>query len=193
MMNRYICLLTLSLLSITACLDLSDQDSADGTSSQASVATLDPGGLAGSPQLSAVMTGRVCETYGSQLCVGAPTIAFQDPVLETVDGRILQIASVTGGVHLAFNADPTRCVAVKNASTLVEVRACTVDSAVWIPQLGQDGHSCLFQNKATNGYLGGPNTGGKFNVVDRAATGWSKQFTVFSLSPNFLPCGDPAL
>jgi hypothetical protein len=189
MMKRHIPLLALPLLSIAACLDMSDQESADGTSSQASVATLDPGGLAGSPQPSAVITGRICETFGSKFCVGAPTIAFQDPVLETTGGRILQIGSVAGGVHLAFNADPTRCVAVKNASTSVEVRACTVDSATWIPQLGPDGISCLFLNKL-GGYLSGPNSEGKFNVVARGANGWLQQFIVVSLSPNFLPCGN---
>lgn len=177
MMKRHLCLLVLPLLSIAACLDMSDQDAAEGASSQASVATPDPGRLAGSPQPDAVLAiERVCETFGA-FCVGAPTIAFEDPVVETAGGRILQIVSVAGGVNLAFNADPTRCVAVKNASTLVEVRACTVASAVWKMQNGPDGHSCLFQNQL-GGFLSGPGNGGRFNVVSRGASGWLQQYTV---------------
>jgi hypothetical protein len=194
-MKQRICLLALPLLSIAACLDMSDQDSTDGTSSQASVTTLDPGGLPGSPQADAIIggTSTICETYGGSRCVGAPTIAFEDPVLETATGRFLQIApvaGVAGGVTLAFATDPTRCVAVKNASSLVEVRACSVQSAIWIPQLGSDGHSCIFQNHLNKEYLGGPNTGGQFNVVGKNATGgWLKQFTLSFLPRGFFPCG----
>jgi hypothetical protein len=191
MMKRRICWLALPLLSIAACLDVSAQDSADGTSSRAPVATPDPGGLAGSQaDAIAVAQGpRICESYGSLLCVGAPTIAFEDPVLETAGGRVFFIRPVDGGVNLAFNADPTRCVAVRNATALVEVRACAnVESATWIPQVGPDGHSCLFLNKR-GGYLSGPNNVGQFEVVARGQKGWSQQFTAFSVVPTHLPCG----
>lgn len=190
MMKRQLCLLALPLLSITACLDMSDQDAADVTSSQASLSTLDPGDLAGSPEADApaAVDGRICETYGSR-CVGAPTIAFQDPVIETDSGRNLQIARVAGGWHLAFTADLTRCVAVKNGTTQVEVRACaSAASAVWTILPGPDGHSCRFQNTVNHLFLGGPNDGGKFSVVgDDAAGGWLKQFYVPGLPRGILP------
>src|SRR4051812_136343 len=161
-MRRHICLLALPLLSTAACLDMSDQDTTDGTSSQAAGIT------------PAAVTGRVCETFGA-FCVGAPTIAFEDPVVETTGGRILQIVPVAGGVNLAFNADTTRCVAVKNNSSLVEVRACSQASATWIPQRGPDGQSCLFQN-LLGGFLSGADSGGQFNVKARGANGWFQQF-----------------
>lgn len=171
MMKRHISLLALPLLSIAACMDMSDQDSTDGTSSQAAEAAA----LAGSPQAAAAPTGRLCESHGS-FCVGAPTIAFEDPVVETAGGRIFQFPTSGGFVLFAFNADPTRCAAVKNNSDLVEVRACTnVPSALWIPQLGPDGHSCIFQNQL-GGYLSGPNSGGQFQVKSKGANGWFQQF-----------------
>jgi hypothetical protein len=168
-MMRNICLLALPL-SITACLDMSDQDPMDGTSSQA----LGPAVT--------ITTDRICETFGS-FCVGAPTIAFEDPVVETPTGRIFQINSVTGGVHLAFNADPTRCAAGKNNSTLVEVRACTVPSATWIMQPGPNAGSCIFQNQL-GGVLSGPNSAGQFEVRSRGASGWLQQFFIPSHACN---------
>lgn len=179
MKKRYISLLALPLLSIAACLDMSDQDSTDGTSSQAAEAAA----LAGSPQAGATVIGTICETYGSHFCVGAPTIAFEDPVVETANGRSLEIVDVPGGVVLAFNAPGNKCVAVKNASTLVEVRSCDVASAVWIRQTGPDGHSCIFEATSTSTtqprtYLAGPNrAGGQFSVVSKPPpTGWLQQF-----------------
>ncbi len=175
MMKRHIPLLALPLFSIAACLDMSGQDSTDGSSSQAAGAAA----LAGSPQAAATITNRICETNGS-FCVGAPTIAFEDPVVETTGGRIFQIQTSGGFVLLAFNADPTRCVAVKNGSTntdgLVEVRACSgVPSALWVPQRGPDGQSCIFQNQLGL-YLSGRNMGTQFHVRAKGEGGWFQQF-----------------
>jgi hypothetical protein len=171
MMKRRICLLAVPLLSIAACLDMSGPDSADGTSSQASAV---------SPDAITQIDTALCETYGGMRCVGAPSLAFEDPVRETATGRTLHIAAVEGGVHLAFAADSSRCVAVKNGTNLVEVRACSgVHSAVWTLQPGADGHSCMFQNSVNSQFLGGPNNGGQFNTVGAKATGgWLKQFTI---------------
>jgi hypothetical protein len=166
MMKRRICLLALPLLSTAACLDMRDQDSTDGTSSQA----LAP----------RVLTDHICEQFGAQWCVGAPTLAFEDPVVETVSGRIMQFIFVSGGVNLAFNADPTKCVAVKNNSNLVEIRACSQPSAVWIVQTGPNGHSCVFQNQL-GGVLGGRGDGGQYSVVPTTDKPAFKQFTVPSL------------
>jgi hypothetical protein len=155
-------------------MDLSDQDPIDGTSSQA----VGP--------LVTITTDNICETFGSgPSCVGAPTIAFEDPVVETASGRIFQINSVTGGVHLAFNADPTRCVAVKNNSELIEVRACTVSSATWIMQPGPHPGACLFQNQL-GGFLSGPGNGGRFllGTRDAAQFGLLQQFTIPSHACN---------
>jgi hypothetical protein len=165
---------------------MSDQDSADGTSSQASVA-------AGSPQAAAPITDRICESHGS-FCVGAPTLAFQDHVVETAGGRIFQVPASGSFVLFAFNADPTRCVAVKNGSDQVEVRACTnVPSALWIPQLGPDGHSCIFQNQiggpSGSVYLSGRGDGSQFHVKSKGADGWFQQFTFPDLPPGSLACG----
>jgi hypothetical protein len=171
MMKRHISLLALPLLSIAACLDMSDQESTDGISSQETGAAA----LAGSPQPAAV-TGRICESHGS-FCVGAPTIAFEDPVVETAGGRIFQIPTSGGFVLFAFNADPTRCVAVKNGSDLVEVRACNnVPSALWIPQRGPDGTSCIFQNQLGL-YLSGLDNGSQLHVKTKGLGGWFQQFT----------------
>jgi hypothetical protein len=166
MMKRYIPLLALPLFSIAACLDMSDQDSTDGTSSQAA-------DLAESPQ-AAAGTSRICETNGS-FCVGAPTIAFEDPVVETAGGRIFQVPTSGNFVLFAFNADPTKCVAVKNGSSLVEVRSCNVPSALWIPQRGPDHSSCIFQNQLGL-YLTGHNDGGQFHVESKGAAGAFQQF-----------------
>jgi hypothetical protein len=165
-MMKRICLLALPLLSTAACLDMSDQDPADGTSSQA----LAP----------RVLTDHICESFGS-FCVGAPTLAFDDPVVETVSGRIIKFVPVAGGVNLALQIDPTKCVAVKNNSNLVELRACSQPSAVWIVGTGPNGHSCVFQNQL-GGLLGGHNIEGRqFTVVPTTDTAAFKQFIVPSL------------
>jgi len=177
-MKRCICLLAVPLLSIAACLDTSDQDSADGTSSQASVAN---------PDAIIQIDTPVCETFGGRRCVGAPSLAFEAPVRETATGRTLRIVAVTGGVHLSFLADTSRCVAVKNGTNVVEVRACTgVRSAIWTLHRGQDPDSCMFQNIVNSGFLAGPNDGGVFNTVGPNTTGgWLKQFTIpgFTCNP----------
>lgn len=170
---RHICLLALPFASLAACMDMSDQDPMDGTSSQAV-----------GPAVT-ITTDRICETFGSS-CVGAPTIAFEDPVVETPTGRIFQINSVTGGVHLAFNADPTRCVAVKNNSELIEVRACTVSSATWIMEPGPHAGSCIFENQL-GGFLSGPGSGGGrflLGTRDAAMQGLLQQFTISSHACN---------
>lgn len=180
-MKRYICLLALPLLSIAACLDMSDQDSADGTSSLASAATADPG--AGSPQVAAPTPGPLCERHGA-FCVGAPTIAFGDPVVETLSGRTLAISTSGAFVLLALSADPTRCVAVKNGSTstdgLVEIRACNnpAGNILWIPQRGSDsdGQSCIFQSQVGL-FLSGHNNGTQFHVRRKGDPDhWFQQF-----------------
>jgi len=163
MRKRHICLLALPLLSTAACLDMSDQDPADGTSSQA---------LA--PRM---ITDHICESFGQHFCVGAPGLAFEDPVVETPTGRVIQINPVAGGVNLALQIDPTKCVAVKNNSNLVELRACSQPSAVWIVGNGPNGHSCVFQNQL-GGVLGGPNTGAQFRVVSSDDSELFKQFVV---------------
>jgi len=176
MTKRRIYFLALPLLSTPACLDMSDQDAADETSSQASLSTLDPAAV---PAAAGV---RICYSHGD-FCVGAPTIAFQDPVVETAGGRLFQVLAGGGFVAFAFNADPTRCVAVKNGSDLVEVRACSgVPSALWIAQRGPDGQSCIFQNQIHDAanqpvYLSGHNDGSPFHVVRKGANDWFQQFT----------------
>jgi hypothetical protein len=152
-------------------MDTSDQAPADDTSSGASLAI--------SPQATAA---NICESHGT-FCVGAPTIAFEDPVVETPTGRLFQIMPVAGGVNLAFNADPTKCVAVKNATTLVEVRACSQPSAVWSIQTGPDTHSCIFQNQVSKLYLAGSNSAGNQFTVQPKANGSFQQFTTAGICP----------
>ena len=179
-MKKRICLLALPVLSIAACMDMSDPDSADGTSSQASAVTPDDIVQIDTP---------VCETFGGRRCIGAPSLAFEAPVRETATGRTLRIVAVSGGVHLAFLADTSRCVAVKNGTTSVEIRACdtNVQSAIWTLHRGQDPDSCMFKNTVNSLFLAGPNNGGTFNTVGANATGgWLKQFTI----PHFT-CPNP--
>jgi hypothetical protein len=163
MLKRRICLLALPLLSIAACLDTSDQDSADGTSFQA---------------LGVPPAASICESHGS-FCVGAPSLAFEGRVLETASGRNFEFVSTATGINLAFSADPTRCAALADTSPLVEVRACTVEGASWSIQTGPDGHSCVFKNRL-GGFLSGFDDGSQFQVLDASAThaGWRQQFTV---------------
>ncbi|HEX3761333.1 MAG TPA: hypothetical protein VHW23_21705 [Kofleriaceae bacterium] len=163
MMKLRICLLALPLLSTAACLDTSDQDSADGTSSQA---------------LAARAAASICESHGS-FCVGAPSLAFEAPVVETASGRNFLLVATPTGFNLAFSADPTRCVAVKDNGASVEVRACTMAgaNAVWIIETGPDGHSCVFQSRV-GGFLSGHNDGGQFTVEGIRASGAFQQFTV---------------
>jgi hypothetical protein len=171
MMKRHLCLLAVPLLSIAACIDTSDPDSAADTSSQASAVSAD--------DIVQVDT-HVCESFGDQRCIGAPDLAFESPVRATATGRTLRIVAVTGGVHLSFLADTSRCVAVKKGSTSVEVRACSgVQSAVWTLHRGQNADSCMFKNTVNSLFLAGPNNGGQFNTVGANATGgWLKQFTI---------------
>src|SRR3954447_1065065 len=93
MRKLHLCWLALPLLSTAACLDMSDQDSADGTSSQA---------------LAPRAAVSICESHG-RFCVGAPTLAFEDPVVETASGRNFLLVATPTGFNLAFSADPTRC------------------------------------------------------------------------------------
>ncbi|HSR98002.1 MAG TPA: hypothetical protein VLM79_13170 [Kofleriaceae bacterium] len=150
MMKRRIYLLALPLLSITACLDMSDQDAADGTSSQESVTP-------------AVARSTVCYSHGG-FCIGAPTIAFGDRVVETTGGRIFQVQASGNFVRFAFDAEPNKCVALNDTNgdgKKVVVRACTVSSALWIPERGPDGTSCIFKNSLSQ-YLTGHNDGTPF-------------------------------
>jgi hypothetical protein len=65
MLKRRICLLALPLLPTAACLDTSDQDSADGTSSQA---------------LGVPPAASICESHGSfQSAAGHPTLTAHRP------------------------------------------------------------------------------------------------------------------
>ena len=188
MTKRHVYLLALPLMSTTACLDMSDQDAADDISSQASLSTLD------SAAVPATTGFRICESHG-QFCVGAPTIAFQDSVEETPSGRLFEVLLVdtTAGqrlVQFVFDGGMNKCVAVKNNSDLVQVRACGTDvvSAFWIPERGPDGQSCTFRNKGTSVYLSGHNDAGLFHVKEKAATadGWRQQFGI----PGIASCID---
>lgn len=161
-----ICLLALPLLSTAACLDMSDQDSVDGTSSQA---------------LAPRAAASICESHGS-FCVGAPSLAFEAPVVETASGRNFLLVATPTGFNLAFSADPTRCVTPKTNSDVVEIRACSVagTNAVWTIGIGPDGVSCVFQSQSTQGgFLSGHNkSGSQVTVEGFRASGTFQQFTV---------------
>jgi hypothetical protein len=174
MMKRRVYLLALPLLSITACLDMSDQGAAGVTSSQESRSTLDPAAV---PAVDGI---RICESHGG-FCVGAPTIAFQDSVIENTGGRFFQLQLGAGSVAFAFNAELNKCVALKDGTDLVQVRACSgVPSARWMPERGRDGTSCIFRNQVkVNGvsvYLSGQNNGSRFEAKPLEAGGWFQQF-----------------
>jgi hypothetical protein len=188
MMKSRVYLLALPLMSTAACLDMSDQDAADVTSSQASLSTLDPAAVPAATPI------RFCESHG-QFCVGAPTIAFQDSVEETPSGRdftLLVITTPDNGhfLALAFNADTNKCVAVKTNSDLVQVRACTeASNAFWVPERGPDGQSCIFRNQGTNMYLSGGNNASKFVLKAKGAKNAFQQFGI----PHVASCADSIL
>jgi hypothetical protein len=132
--------------------------------------------LTGASGASAVTEGFICET-NSGYCVGTPTLNFDDPIIET-HGRILQMANVGSSeidVKFPFNEDPSKCVAVANAGTLVEIRACSVASAVWVVQRGKDGISCIFENQQFGGYLSGDAKGHQYRLEAKNANGWFQQ------------------
>jgi hypothetical protein len=114
------------------------------------------------PALASVI---ICNSSGNQLCIGAPTIGFGDPVELTATGRNITRADQfltynTFEVYeLKFTADSTKCVGVQNANSKVTVRACSggqSSNTYWARDVQPDG-SIKWISTTKNGLLASDN------------------------------------
>ena len=139
--------------------------------------------LAAAPPASASGAALICETNGSY-CVGDPnrSLPLYDPVKEMLAGRIIDVNS-QGGVSykLAFDDDPSKCVAAANSGLTVVIHPCSGAGVIWKAALGKDGFSCIFQNQEFSGkYLSGADKGTQFQLKAKGAAGWYQQFILSS-------------
>jgi hypothetical protein len=134
--------------------------------------------LAASPAASARVGLHLCETFGHNYCVGAPTINLYDPVIETTGGRLLNfIPSSGGGEKIAFSADITKCVAAANNGHDVVVHPCDGSGTVWIEHQCP-ATTCFENNKFATLYLSGRDSlGSQYQIKIRGAAGWDQQFS----------------
>ena len=124
----------------------------------------------------------ICEAFG-HYCVGAPSLALFDPVVETTGGRDIFVLSLGGTSYLLeFNADRSKCVAGANNGVDVTIHPCDGGvGIVWKTHLGNDGASCLFESQKFSGlYLSGANNGTQFKIKSKGLTGWLQQFDTSS-------------
>ena len=132
--------------------------------------------VAVSPAASARVGGHLCETFGS-FCVGAPTVGLDDPVVETADGRLLNIFPAGSGEELQLVDNTSLCVAAANNGSDVVMHPCNGGlGTIWHEQQGPA--TTLFENNEFSGkYLSGANNGTQFRIKNRGASGWEQQFT----------------
>jgi hypothetical protein len=136
--------------------------------------------LATSPPASAQVSFHWCETNGSY-CIGAPSLALYDPVVETTTGRLLYTPSsgTTNNFKLQFAADQTKCVAASNSGDHVVIHPCNGSGVVWIPTdiNGNNGSELLESNEFPGKYLSGDNMGHQFQLKSHGASGWFQRFS----------------
>lgn len=124
----------------------------------------------------------IVESHGAWR-VGAPATGAGQPVVETEDGRTIDIQNVSGNTYtLKLVANPSVCVASNGggASARAVLLPCSGSLGVnWIASKGPDHLSCLFQNAHFGGYLSGNNNGTQFVVRGlNAAPGLRQQFGI---------------
>jgi hypothetical protein len=110
--------------------------------------------------------------------VGAPTLAAGDAVIETADGRRVQLlpdGNNDGGVFIEFTAKTNLCVGIAANGVNVVIRDCEGGSGtVWFEEAGPS--AVLFENMNTDKYLSGPDNDGQFQIRTRPApSGWEQQ------------------
>ena len=133
--------------------------------------------LVASPAASARTGLQIKETFGSYY-IGAPTVALDDPVVETTGSRSFNILSAGGGEEFQFVANTSLCVAAANNGVDVVMHPCNGGSGViWHEVQGKS--STLFENNKFAGkYLSGDNKGNQYQLKSKGASGWDQQFTV---------------
>lgn len=134
--------------------------------------------LIASPAASASASAglHLCETFGPY-CVGAPTVGLDDPVVETVNGRLFNFVLAGSGEEIQFVADTSLCVAAANNGHDVVQHPCNGGHGIiWHEHQGSA--TTLFENNEFPGkYLSGAGNGTQFQIKDLGANGWFQQFT----------------
>lgn len=125
---------------------------------------------------------NVCETSGS-FCIGAPTLALNAPVVETVTGRVINIMSQglpAGQVELQISAAPSLCVAAADGDVNVVLHACQRgQGTVWIEMPpGGSGNPHTFQDREFDTFLAGRDNGTEFKVEGPNVPGFFYRFNV---------------
>jgi hypothetical protein len=134
----------------------------------------------------------LCESHGAW-CVGAPSTTQGDPVVETEDGRTIDVTNVSGNTYtFVLVANRKLCVAADGTNGPVVLLPCTGFSGVnWVASKGPDHLSCLFQNAHYGGYLSGDNNGTQFAVRGlNALPGLRQQFSAATNMNVIGICGD---
>ena len=106
--------------------------------------------LLAAPPASASGVALICESYSSHgYCIGAPNLSLYDPVVETINGRYIDVQSLGGNSYLlAFQAAPSLCLAAANNDYLAVMHPCNGGAGVvWKAHLGPDGMSCTFESQ----------------------------------------------
>jgi hypothetical protein len=139
-----------------------------------------PGLLFTASPASASGVALICESYSSHgYCIGAPNLGLYDPVVETINGRFIDVQSQGGNKYLlAFQAAPSLCIAAANNDYLAVIHPCNGGAGVvWTAHVGPDGMSCTFENQEfSDKYLAGHNDGSQYHVKHLGASGWDYQF-----------------
>jgi hypothetical protein len=117
------------------------------------------------------------ETNGAYR-VGAPSLTNYDPVVETVDGRNLNIIIQSGDdVKIKFSTDTSKCVAGANNGTDVVIHPCDGTGIVWT-MIGDGFGHLFFFNKKFSLYLAGANNGTQFKLRGNPSPGWYERFDI---------------
>ncbi len=119
---------------------------------------------------------HMCETYGSNYCVGAPTLEPYQEVKETSTGRALtahylnQTFEGYAAYYLEFTTDTSLCVSTRDDlyqyDTIV-IHTCGDYGTVWALHPDSSGHLRWINRYATNWYgadvyLSGHNNGTQY-------------------------------
>ena len=141
--------------------------------------------LAVSPPASAapLFTGHIYETSG-RYRVGAPSLDLYKSVVETRDGRVIEIVDAGGGYRkLRFQADTTKCVAASDSDKYVVVHLCDGNGVDWtIVHLDSNpfpnGHYNFQNREFNNKFLAGANDGTRFHLKTQDQAGWYYNFSL---------------
>jgi hypothetical protein len=112
---------------------------------------------------------NICNTYGGNWCIGAPTIGIGDPVELTATGRNINLVdrgyTCCGGYEvfqLQFAADTAKCVGFPSSPPVrLTVRYCSGGNSTntnWALVPGGSDGSTYFGSTTTAGYLSSDNT-----------------------------------